>query len=92
MSGRISCLSFLTIRDTTILVAERRYYYAQLDRLAKENSSSVSMWPARMHTFEGAFLSGRYPQRNGIYDMIRNEAPDYGHKYDPKPMPSPGSE
>jgi arylsulfatase A-like enzyme len=26
-------------------------------------------------------LTGRYPQRNGIYDMIRNEAPDYGHRY-----------
>ena len=28
-------------------------------------------------------LTGRYPQRNGIYDMIRNEAPDYGKKYTP---------
>ena len=31
----------------------------------------------------GALLTGRYPQRNGVYDMIRNEAPDYGYKYKP---------
>lgn len=36
---------------------------------------------AGVHSVAGAFLTGRYPQRNGIYDMIRNEAPDYGHKY-----------
>ena len=55
-----------------------------LDRLAKEGTRLTSFyvaWPACTPS-RGAFLSGRYPQRNGIYDMIRNEAPDYGHKYD----------
>jgi len=28
-------------------------------------------------------LSGRYPQRNGTYELFRNEAPDYGYKYPP---------
>lgn len=56
-----------------------------LDRLAKEGVRLTSFyvaWPACTPS-RAAFLTGRYPQRNGIYDMIRNEAPDYGHKYEP---------
>ncbi len=56
-----------------------------LDRLArggiKLNSFYVA-WPACTPS-RGALLTGRYPQRNGIYDMIRNEAPDYGYQYKP---------
>jgi arylsulfatase A len=54
-----------------------------LDRLAREGVRLTSFyvaWPACTPS-RGALLTGRYPQRNGIYDMIRNEAPDYGHKY-----------
>ena len=54
-----------------------------LDRLAKEGTRLTNFyvaWPACTPS-RGAFLTGRYPQRNGIYDMIRNEAPDYGYKY-----------
>ena len=54
-----------------------------LDRLAQEGTRLTSFyvaWPACTPS-RGAFLSGRYPQRNGIYDMIRNEAPDYGYRY-----------
>jgi arylsulfatase A-like enzyme len=54
-----------------------------LDRLAREGVRLTSFyvaWPACTPS-RGAMLTGRYPQRNGIYDMIRNEAPDYGHKY-----------
>ena len=57
-----------------------------LDRLAAEGMRLTSFyvaWPACTPS-RGAFLTGRYPQRNGIYDMIRNEAPDYGHKYKPE--------
>ncbi|MEM7014075.1 MAG: sulfatase-like hydrolase/transferase [Verrucomicrobiota bacterium] len=56
-----------------------------LDRLAKEGVRLTSFyvaWPACTPS-RSALLTGRYPQRNGIYDMIRNEAPDYGHKYNP---------
>ncbi len=54
-----------------------------LDRIAREGVRLTDFyvaWPACTPS-RGAFLTGRYPQRNGIYDMIRNEAPDYGHKY-----------
>ena len=54
-----------------------------LDRLANEGVRLTNFyvaWPACTPS-RGAFLTGRYPPRNGIYDMIRNEAPDYGHKY-----------
>lgn len=57
-----------------------------LDRLAHEGVRLTSFyvaWPACTPS-RGAFLTGRYPHRNGIYDMIRNEAPDYGHEYSPE--------
>jgi arylsulfatase A-like enzyme len=56
-----------------------------LDRLCREGTRLTNFyvaWPACTPS-RGALLTGRYPQRNGIYDMIRNEAPDYGHKYSP---------
>jgi len=56
-----------------------------LDRLAKGGIKLTSFyvaWPACTPS-RGALLTGRYPQRNGIYDMIRNEAPDYGYQYKP---------
>ena len=54
-----------------------------LDRLARGGIRLTSFyvsWPACTPS-RGSILTGRYPQRNGLYDMIRNEAPDYGHKY-----------
>ena len=56
-----------------------------LDRMAREGVRLTDFyvaWPACTPS-RGAFLTGRYPQRNGIYDMIRNEAPDCGHEYMP---------
>jgi arylsulfatase A-like enzyme len=57
-----------------------------LDRIVHEGvrlTGYYVAWPACTPS-RGAFLTGRYPQRNGIYDMIRNEVPDYGHKYTPE--------
>lgn len=56
-----------------------------LDRLAAGGVRLTSFyvsWPACTPS-RGSLLTGRYPQRNGTYDMFRNEAPDYGHKYTP---------
>lgn len=54
-----------------------------LDRLARSGVRLTNFyvtWPACTPS-RGSLLTGRYPQRNGVYDMIRNEAPDYGHRY-----------
>ncbi len=54
-----------------------------LDQLAEDGVRLTNFyvsWPACTPS-RGSILTGRYPQRNGIYDMIRNEAPDYGKKY-----------
>jgi arylsulfatase A-like enzyme len=56
------------------------------DRLANEGVRLTSFyvaWPACTPS-RGSFLTGRYPQRNGTYDMYRNEKPDYGYKYPPE--------
>ncbi len=56
-----------------------------LDRLAREGVRLTSFyvtWPACTPS-RGSLFTGRYPQRNGTYDMYRNEAPDYGHRYTP---------
>jgi arylsulfatase A-like enzyme len=56
-----------------------------LDRLAREGVRLTSFyvtWPACTPS-RGSLLTGRYPQRHGVYDMIRNEAPDYGKNYTP---------
>lgn len=54
-----------------------------LDRIANEGTRLTNFyvtWCACTPSRAG-LLTGRYPQRNGIYDMIRNEAPDYGKHY-----------
>lgn len=55
----------------------------QLDRLAASGVrltdfcvAAPACTPSR-----ASLLTGRYPQRHGLTDLIRNEAPDYGHRY-----------
>ncbi len=57
-----------------------------LDRLASGGLRLTNFyvsWPACTPS-RGSLLTGRYPQRHGVFDMIRNEAPDYGHLYTPE--------
>jgi arylsulfatase A-like enzyme len=54
-----------------------------LDRLAAEGVRVTDFyvtWPACTPS-RGSLLTGRYPQRNGLYDMIRNDLVNYGHRY-----------
>lgn len=54
-----------------------------LDRLAAEGVRATNFyatWPACTPS-RGSVLTGRYPQRNGLYDMIRNDLVNYGHRF-----------
>lgn len=54
-----------------------------LDRVAAEGVRGTSFyvtWPACTPS-RGSLLTGRYPQRNGLYDMVRNDLVNYGHRY-----------
>jgi len=54
-----------------------------LDRLAAEGVRATSFyvtWPACTPS-RGSLLTGRYPQRNGLYDMVRNDMVNYCHRF-----------
>jgi len=54
-----------------------------LDRLAKEGvrlTNYYVTWPACTPS-RGSVLTGRHPLRNGLYDMVRNDLVNYGHRY-----------
>jgi arylsulfatase A-like enzyme len=54
-----------------------------LDRVAKEGvrlTNYYVTWPACTPS-RGSILTGRHPLRNGLYDMVRNDMVNYGHRY-----------
>src|SRR5687768_4552413 len=54
-----------------------------LDRLAAEGvrlTNYYVTWPACTPS-RGSILTGRHPLRNGLYDMVRNDLVNYGHRY-----------
>ena len=54
-----------------------------LDRLAAEGVRLTNFyvtWPACTPS-RSSILTGRYPQRNGLYDMIRNNMVNYNHRF-----------
>ncbi len=54
-----------------------------LDQLCREGVRATSFyvtWPACTPS-RGSLLTGRYPQRNGLYDMVRNDLVNYKHQY-----------
>jgi arylsulfatase A-like enzyme len=57
-----------------------------LDRLAKGGvrlTNYYVTWPACTPS-RGSILTGRHPLRNGLYDMVRNDLVNYGHRYTPE--------
>lgn len=64
-------------------IGSKPFITPHLDRLAAEGVRATSFyvtWPACTPS-RGSVLTGRYPQRNGLYDMVRNDMVNFGHRY-----------
>lgn len=67
-------------------IASKPLITPNLDKLAAEGVRGTSFyvtWPACTPS-RGSVLTGRYPQRNGLYDMVRNDMVNFGHRYSPE--------
>ena len=61
----------------------KQFVTPHLDRMATEGVRATQFYvtasvctPSR-----SGLITGRYPQRNGLYDMVRNDMVNYGHRY-----------
>ena len=62
----------------------RRTLTPHIDRLAAEGvrfTNFTVSWPACTPS-RGSILTGRYPQRNGLYEMIRNQEVNWKFQFD----------
>ena len=86
-------------RPNVILIVSDNQGYADLgcfggkevvspnfDRMAAEGVRATSFYvtSSACTPSRGSILTGRYPQRNGLYEMIRNEMVNYKHRYTPE--------
>jgi arylsulfatase A-like enzyme len=100
LSLLLACLSAVAARSPNVLliVSDDQGYpdlgcigtkpvkTPNLDRLAAEGVRATSFyvtWPACTPS-RGSILTGRFPQRNGLYDMVRNDMVNFGHRYSPE--------
>jgi arylsulfatase A-like enzyme len=63
---------------------DKSIHTPHLDRVASEGvrfTDFVVSWPACTPS-RSSILTGRYPQRNGLYDMIRNNEVNWKFQYD----------
>lgn len=94
----LSCVTYARQPNILLIVSDDQGYpdlgcigtkplkTPNLDRLAAEGVRATSFyvtWPACTPS-RGSLLTGRYPQRNGLYDMVRNDMVNYGHRYSPE--------
>lgn len=91
----LCCTSFATQPNVVFIISDDQGYpdlgcigtkpvkTPHLDKLAAEGVRGTSFyvtWPACTPS-RGSVLTGRYPQRNGLYDMVRNDLTNYGHVF-----------
>ncbi len=68
------------------VIGTKKISTPHLDRLAAEGVRATQFyvtWPACTPS-RGSILTGRFPQRNGLYDMVRNDLVNFGHVYSPE--------
>jgi arylsulfatase A-like enzyme len=67
-------------------IGTKKIQTPNLDRIAAEGvrlTNYYVTWPACTPS-RGSILTGRHPLRNGLYDMVRNDLVNYGHRYTPQ--------
>ena len=94
----VSCVLAADRPNVLIIVSDDQGYHdmgccgndeiitPNLDRLAEHGVRLTNFyvtWPACTPS-RGSLLTGRYPQRNGTYDMYRNDVCDFGVKLSPE--------